>query len=191
MTAPTTSVTALDVAPLAADAVRRGYLLASCYLIDVEAGFELWQGGTGLATTAFSVMVRSELGSAGMAHYSTLLKVVIDVPDADHDRELAFWRGATGLELPALRLGEYHGSAVRGHDFWLLTQRLDAGMPRVHLDMHTDDLDAEVARLERLGATRVRQVHRWWVLRDPAGLLFCVLPEEPGSLTDANAQRWG
>jgi hypothetical protein len=125
-----------------------------------------------------------------MAHYSTLLKVVIDVPAADHDREVAFWRAATGLELPQFPLEEYHGSAVRGHDFWLLTQRLDAGTPRVHLDMHTDDLDAEVARLERLGATRVQQVHHWCVLRDPAGLLFCVLPEEPGSLTDANAQRW-
>jgi len=28
------------------------------------------------------------------------------------------------------------------------------------------------------------------VLRDPAGLLFCVLPEPPGSLDDSNAQRW-
>ena len=46
----------------------------------------------------------------------------------------------------------------------------------MHLDIHTDDLDAEVARLEKLGAERVQQVHGWWVMRDPAGLLFCVLP---------------
>jgi len=45
-------------------------------------------------------------------------------------------------------------------------------------------------RLERLGAERVQKVQTWWVMRDPAGLLFCVLPMRPGSLNDENAQRW-
>ena len=85
---------------------------------------------------------------------------------------------------------EYHGAALPGQEFWLLVQRLGAGPARVHIDIHTDDLDAEVARLERLGAERVQQVHSWWVLRDPAGLLFCVLPEPAGSFDDRNAQRW-
>ena len=53
MTAGTTSVNGLDVGTLAQDAVSRGYLSRSCYLIDVEAGFELWQGGRGLATDWF------------------------------------------------------------------------------------------------------------------------------------------
>jgi cellulose 1,4-beta-cellobiosidase len=52
---PATSVSGLDVYPIAQDAVSRGYLSKSCYLIDVEAGFELWQGGVGLATDSFSV----------------------------------------------------------------------------------------------------------------------------------------
>jgi hypothetical protein len=125
-----------------------------------------------------------------MAHFSTLLKIVIDAPPADHDRELAFWEGALGQALPVFPLGEYHGAALHGHAMWLLVQRLDDGQPRVHLDMHTDDLDAEVARLEALGAARVRRVHRWWVMRDPAGLPFCVLPEPPGSLNEQNARRW-
>lgn len=55
MTTGTTSVTGLDVRTLAQDAVSRAYLSSSCYLIDVEAGFELWQGGAGLATNSFSV----------------------------------------------------------------------------------------------------------------------------------------
>jgi Glyoxalase-like domain len=71
----------------------------------------------------------------------------------------------------------------------LLMQRLESGAPRVHLDMHAGDLDAEVARLERLGAERVQKVRTWRVMRDPAGLLFCVLPMSPGSLNDENAQR--
>jgi hypothetical protein len=127
---------------------------------------------------------------AAMAHYSTIVKIVIDVPPAEHDRELAFWQGATGQELPQVWSSEYHGGMLPGHDLMLLVQRLDAGAPRVHLDIHTDDLDAEVTRLERLGAERVCQVQSWWVMRDPAGLVFCVLPEPPGSLTGANAQRW-
>jgi Glycosyl hydrolase family 12/Cellulose binding domain len=57
MTTPATSVSDLDVGTLAQDAVSRGYISRSCYLIDVEAGFELWQGGAGLATNSFSVNV--------------------------------------------------------------------------------------------------------------------------------------
>jgi len=57
MTTPSTSVSGLDVGTLAQDAVSRGFLSRSCYLIDVEAGFELWQGGAGLATNSFSVNV--------------------------------------------------------------------------------------------------------------------------------------
>ena len=55
MASPATSVRNLDVGALAADAVRRGYIRTSWYLIDVEAGFELWRGGAGLATDFFSV----------------------------------------------------------------------------------------------------------------------------------------
>jgi len=128
---------------------------------------------------------------AGVTHFSTLLKVVLDVAPADHDRELAFWQAATGPPLTQLeRHPEYHGSGPHGEEFWLLIQRLDAGDSRVHLDIHTDDLAAEVARLEALGAERVQQVHGWWVLRDPAGLPFCVIPQPPGSLDDTNAHRW-
>jgi len=60
----------------------------------------------------------------------------------------------------------------------------------VHLDIHTDDLNAEVARLERLGAERVQLMNAWWIMRDPAGLPFCVVPDPAGSLNDSNAQRW-
>jgi Glycosyl hydrolase family 12 len=57
MTSGTTSVSKLDLHALVADAVRRGYISSSWYLMDVEAGFELWQGGAGLATKSFSVHV--------------------------------------------------------------------------------------------------------------------------------------
>jgi hypothetical protein len=55
MTTPVRSVTGLDVGTLAQNAVQRGYLPRSCYLIDIEAGFELWRAGTALTTKSFSV----------------------------------------------------------------------------------------------------------------------------------------
>ena len=124
-------------------------------------------------------------------HYSKLLKIVIDVPPAEHDRELAFWSAATGQPLAQFdRHPEYHGAALHGQDLWLLIQRLDEGQGRVHIDIHTDDPVAEMARLEKLGAELVQQAHSWWVMRDPAGLLFCIIPERPGTLNDSNAQCW-
>lgn len=126
-----------------------------------------------------------------MAHYSKLFKSVIDVPAADHDHEVTFWSAATGEELSRIdRHPEYHGAMLPGGEAALLVQRLEHGTARVHLDIHTDDLAAELARLEALGAERVEQAHSWWIMRDPAGLLFCVIPEPPGRLTDANARRW-
>jgi len=55
MTTPATSVSKVDLRAFIVDAVRRGYISPSWYLIDVEAGFELWHGGAGLATKSFSV----------------------------------------------------------------------------------------------------------------------------------------
>lgn len=116
--------------------------------------------------------------------------VVIDVPASDHDREVTFWEAATGEPLPRLDYPEYHGGQLHGQDFYLLIQRLGEGAARVHVDIHTDNLDAEVERLERLGATRVQRERSWWIMRDPAGLLFCVIPNRGGTLNDGNAHRW-
>jgi Glycosyl hydrolase family 12 len=57
MNTGTTSVNNLDLQPLIADAISRGWISPSWYLIDVEAGFEIWHGGQGLATKSFSVDV--------------------------------------------------------------------------------------------------------------------------------------
>jgi Glycosyl hydrolase family 12/Cellulose binding domain len=64
-TSPATSVRNLDIGQLAADAVRRGCIRKSWYLVDVEAGFELWGGGAGLATNSFSVRTGGSSRSSG------------------------------------------------------------------------------------------------------------------------------
>ena len=52
------TVTNLDLGPLTSYAVAQGYLPAADYLIDVEAGFELWSGGSGVAVNNFAVGVK-------------------------------------------------------------------------------------------------------------------------------------
>jgi hypothetical protein len=126
-----------------------------------------------------------------VTHFSTLAVIVIDVPADGHEQEVAFWQAATGQPLQRIeKFPEYHGAPLHGPNLGFLVQRLNDGPARVHLDIHTDDLEAEVARLEQAGAVRVQQVNEWWIMQDPAGLPFCVIPEEPGTYTEENAQRW-
>jgi hypothetical protein len=70
------------------------------------------------------------------------------------------WQAACGQPLEQDdELPEYHGANWPGHDLLLLVQRLGSGQARVHLDIRTDDVDAEVTRLEKLGARRVQRMN--------------------------------
>jgi hypothetical protein len=51
----------------------------------------------------------------------------------------------------------------------VFVQRIDGEPARLHLDVETDDVEAEVVRLEAVGAERIAKVKTWWVMRDPAG----------------------
>ncbi|GAA2638139.1 hypothetical protein GCM10010399_84290 [Dactylosporangium fulvum] len=127
----------------------------------------------------------------GVAHYSRLYAIVIDVPADDHAKTVTFWEGALGQPIPRVEQHpEFHGALLQGHDMLFLAQRLGDGRPRVHLDIHTDDLEAEVSRLEALGAARLDRAGTWQVMRDPSGQVFCVVPDKPGTLNDDNANRW-
>lgn len=58
---------------------------------------------------------------------------------------------------------------------------------RVHLDIETDDIEAEVRRLEELGAKRLEQVKSWWVMEAPTGQRFCVIkPQRSEFASEAN-----
>lgn len=123
-----------------------------------------------------------------MAHYSRLSKIVVDAPEETHDAEVAFWRGAANLPLKQYRkFPEYHGAEMSA-GYGMLVQRIGEGEARVHLDIHASDLAAEVARLKDLGATLVRDDGPWAIMRDPAGLVFCVVPDP--DLNDENATLW-
>src|SRR6266487_5194636 len=106
---------------------------------------------------------RMSTGGECMSHYSRLYMVVIDVPEAEHDQELAFWQAATGKAATGKELSrsarqpEYHGAMLVDEAIGILVQRLGEGPSRIHLDIHTDDLEAEVARLKGLGAEEVQR----------------------------------
>ncbi len=68
-------------------------------------------------------------------------------------------------------------------------QRLGEGPSRLHLDVHTDNLEEETERLEQLGARRVRRHGDLWVMQDPAGLLFCVIYD--AGVSHENGRPWG
>lgn len=115
--------------------------------------------------------------------------IVMDVPGDAHADEVAFWSAATGAGLRQLSHPEYHGARLTP-TLVLLVQELGDGSPRVHVDIHTDDVDAEVARLTALGAGEVERRTDWVVMRDPAGLPFCVVRAQPGELDGPEAAEW-
>ena len=59
---------------------------------------------------------------------------------------------------------------------------------RAHLDIETDDVEAEVARLEALGATRVEQIETWWVMEAPTGQRFCVIRPQRDDFAERAAE---
>ena len=113
-----------------------------------------------------------------------LVQVCVDSPSAVHDGEVAFWRELLAGRWVSSAAPEFAGKWHDDEDspIQLLFQRLDepTGPVRAHLDLGTDDVDAEVRRLVGLGATDVGPGRGWHVLRDPAGLLFCATGNSPG-----------
>jgi hypothetical protein len=114
------------------------------------------------------------------------------VEEADFDREVAFWAGALGRTVrPDEEDPDYAEFDELSSGLQLMVQRLGERTPaRVHLDIETDDVEAEVRRLEDLGAVRVEKVKTWWVMRDPAGLLFCVVRVQQPKEFVASATEW-
>lgn len=124
-----------------------------------------------------------------MTHRSHLCTIVIDVPADDHAGTAAFWGEATGKEQRELPEPEFHGARLH-ESLVLLVQRLGEGPPRVHVDIHTDDVAAEVRRLGALGAELVERYDDWTIMADPAGLPFCVVKAPEGSLTGRDVTEW-
>lgn len=112
-----------------------------------------------------------------MTHRSRLAGFIIDCQDADADDAAAFWSQALGLERKAAYVeGEAQYAELHGAPAGLNVEVQKVVHPsRVHLDIEADDLDAEAARLEKLGAKKIGFVKRWWVMEAPTGHRFCIV----------------
>jgi predicted enzyme related to lactoylglutathione lyase len=124
-------------------------------------------------------------------HHSRLGGVIIDSRTEDLDGEARFWSEALGLPMRQstnLEDENYVPLDAAARDLTIEVQRV-SHPSRVHLDIEADDVEAEVRRLEKLGAKRVAQVRTWWVLEAPSGQRFCVVPAQ-GEGFAARATRW-
>jgi hypothetical protein len=108
-------------------------------------------------------------------HKSRLAGFIIDCRTEDLEGATRFWSAALGLAVRA---------APEDPLYYTL------GHPsRVHLDIEADDIEAEVRRLEGLGARRIGAVKGWYVMEAPTGQRFCVVrPQRADFATKAN--RW-
>ncbi|HEX9206739.1 MAG TPA: VOC family protein [Steroidobacteraceae bacterium] len=126
-----------------------------------------------------------------MTHKSKLCGFIIDCRTDDLGAAAGFWGRALGMEirpLPAEEGEKYVRLVDRNSELHIEVQKVDHPS-RVHLDIEADDIEAEVKRLEALGAKRVAQIHSWWVMEAPTGHRFCVVRKSSASF-DSQANEW-
>jgi len=112
-------------------------------------------------------------------------ELVIVIDCADLDRSARFWSEVLGYTAGHPSGGPYRSLVPRsGSGIEVLLQRVPEPKTiknRLHLDLRTPDLAAEVGRLRALGAVRLTGEPveegglRWHILADPDGNEFCVL----------------
>jgi predicted enzyme related to lactoylglutathione lyase len=124
-------------------------------------------------------------------HKSRLAGLIIDCHTDDLDEAARFWGEALGAppdfeanpaESPYVTLQVADGEP------YLEVQSVEHDS-RVHIDIEADDIEAEVARLEALGAKRIADIRSFVVLEAPTGQRFCVVPVERAGF-DENATQW-
>ncbi|MDQ2971834.1 MAG: VOC family protein [Rhodanobacteraceae bacterium] len=125
-------------------------------------------------------------------HHSRLSTLVIDCNTDDLREAAEFWSAALGKPIATLDQdgdGKYAELKTAPEEPIILLQKVEHDA-HVHLDIETDDLDAEVARLEKLGAKRIAVVRdRWWVMQAPSGHRFCVVRKQRDAF-GPHLNRW-
>lgn len=128
-----------------------------------------------------------------MSHRSRLAGFIIDCQTEDLAQAATFWSCALGIGIAdpsEHEEGRYARLTAGPGDLHIEVQKVGHDS-RVHLDIETDDIEAEVARLTALGAREIARPRnaRWVVMQAPTGQRFCVVrmqhPER-----GATATRW-
>jgi hypothetical protein len=124
-------------------------------------------------------------------HRSRLTSIVIDCAEADYERGAAFWSAAIGRPIVERneRFSSLRGRVAGEGSPYLGFQRVPSDERAIHLDIETDDVAAEVARLEKLGATAKARIRNHVVMHAPSGHAFCVVPSRRSDFP-AGAAEW-
>jgi predicted enzyme related to lactoylglutathione lyase len=124
-------------------------------------------------------------------HRSKLTGFIIDCQGHDLAGAASFWGGALGMELRQLPSDEADSYVRLADPLGRLHIEVQSvtHSSRVHLDIETDDIEAEVRRLEALGASRIAQVKTWWVMQAPTGQRFCVVRDSSPNFA-REARQW-
>jgi hypothetical protein len=123
-------------------------------------------------------------------HRSRLAGFIIDCNTDDLEGATAFWCAALGLKVRTAAPAEanYRALDTAADEVHLEVQKVSHAS-RVHLDIESDDIEAEVRRLERLGARRIAAVQTWVVMEAPTGQRFCVVRVQRADF-EARANSW-
>jgi hypothetical protein len=124
-------------------------------------------------------------------HKSKLAGFIIDCKTDDLDGAANFWGPALGMAvrmLPPDEAATYKKLEDKQHELSIEVQTVQHPS-RVHLDIESDDIEAEVRRLEALGAKRVQAIKTWVVMEAPTGQRFCVIRVQSKNFA-AVATQW-
>jgi hypothetical protein len=107
---------------------------------------------------------KSPFESAAM-HKSRLSNIIIDCQTDDIDAAATFWAAAIGrtAESDSDPTEPYRLLKGAPDEMKILVQAV-THESRAHLDIETDDAEAEAARLETLAAKRIKKIKTWWVM---------------------------
>ena len=124
-------------------------------------------------------------------HKSQLAGFIIDCDTDDLESASDFWSAALGMaEDTDLDPEEtaYRKLQSRPGEVHVEVQQV-SHPSRVHIDIETDDIEAEVARLIKLGARRISDIRRWVVMEAPTGQRFCVVSPQRFQF-EQTANQW-
>jgi glyoxalase superfamily protein len=122
-------------------------------------------------------------------HRSRLAGFIIDCQGADPKQAAEFWSQALGMAPRGPEADGYVPLDGSARDLAVEVQTV-THPSRVHLDIESDDVEAEVKRLEQLGARRIEQIRTWWVLEAPTGQRFCVIRAKTDLATRPDGHLW-
>ena len=124
-------------------------------------------------------------------HRSRLAGFIVDCRTDDLEQAAQFWSAALGVPLKpaAEEPSPLYRQLMTEDGLHVEVQKVEHPS-RVHLDIETDDIEAEAARLEGLGAKKVKRFPRWWVMEAPTGQRFCIVhPQHADFAEKANAWK--